>query len=89
MHWEIILNCVADPKKWEQIPLPLKKDLSIGTGFERALHHAGQKLKKLANSDKEVTFWIRGDVLLVSNGKRRLKTIGTRKASSCQIEGAD
>lgn len=64
-HWEIILNCAINPEKWEQIPLPLNKDSSIGTGFERALYQAGKELTKLARSDKEVTFWIRGDVLLV------------------------
>jgi hypothetical protein len=66
MHWPIVVNCVINPIEWNQIPLPLNKDLSIGTGFERALHYAGKELTKLAKSDKEVTFWIRGDVLLVT-----------------------
>jgi hypothetical protein len=66
MHWPIVVNGVINPSEWKQIPLPLNKDLSIGTGFERALHYAGKELTKLAKNDKEVTFWIRGDVLLVT-----------------------
>jgi len=76
--------------KWEQIPLPLNKDLSIGTGFERALYKAGKEVAQLARSDKEVTFWIRGDVLLVvENGG--LKQLAQGKLPvielKAQIEG--
>ena len=59
-------------------------------GFERALHDARQKLKKLANSDKEVTFWIRGDVLLVmENGGLRPLAQGKHPVVKlkAQIEG--
>jgi hypothetical protein len=66
MHMQIVVNCVTDPTKWSQIPLPLSKNLSIGTGFERALDHAGRELTKAANSEQDVTFWIRGSVLVVA-----------------------
>ena len=67
MHWEIVVNCaVVDPRKWLVIPLPLNKNLSVGTEFERALDHAGRELTKLANSKKDVTFWIRGNALIVT-----------------------
>ena len=63
MHWEPL---VTNPTEWQQIPLPLNKNLSVGTEFERALDHAGRELTKLANSKKDVTFWIRGNVLIVA-----------------------
>jgi hypothetical protein len=64
-HWDIIVNCLSDPKKWQPIPLPLNKDLRIGSGLERALDGAGRELAKMSKSKAAVTFWVRGNVLIV------------------------
>lgn len=89
MHWDIVVNCVINPKKWEMIPLPHNKDLSRGTGFERALHDAGKALSKLAKTEGEVTFWIRGDVMLVTEngGLKTLPQNGNPVEFMAKMEG--
>ena len=49
---------------WQQIQLPLGRNLALGTGFERALDDAGRKLTKETNSKADVTFHYRGAVAI-------------------------
>ncbi len=49
---------------WQQIQLPLGRNLALGTGFERALDDAGRKLTKENNSKADVTFHSRGAVTI-------------------------
>ena len=90
-HWEIIVNCLDDPKEWKPIPLPHDKDLRIGSGLERALDGAGRELAEMSKSKTDVTFWIRGNVLIVkeSDGLKLLPQGNVLDYQvKAQIEGA-
>jgi len=82
---EIVVNCIAELTKWLQIPLPVCKNLSIGTGFERALDHAGRELSKIVKSQQDVTFWVRGNVLIVAESGR-LKLLPQGSASDFDLK---